>query len=115
MTTHVDLATVQALARALRNWSGAVVLITHDRWLSRVVVEGESVRRASGMDDEEDSDAVESSDDEAGGGAGAGRKPGLTWKVGKGKIKLMEKGMEGYVASVERKVARRERLQGGST
>ncbi|GAA6024343.1 hypothetical protein JCM8202_003687 [Rhodotorula sphaerocarpa] len=115
VTTHVDSATVQALARALRDWSGAVVLITHDRWLSRVVVEGESVRRASGMDDEEDSDAVESSDDELGGGAGAGRKPGLTWKVGKGKIKLMEKGMEGYVASVERKVARRERLQGGST
>jgi ATP-binding cassette, subfamily F, member 3 len=31
VTTHVDAPTVEALARALRKFEGAIVLITHDR------------------------------------------------------------------------------------
>jgi DNA repair exonuclease SbcCD ATPase subunit len=31
VTTHLDLATIRALARALQTWRGAIVLITHDR------------------------------------------------------------------------------------
>jgi ATP-binding cassette subfamily F protein 3 len=105
VTTHVDFATVKALALALRNWSGAVVLITHDRWLSRVVVEGESLKVASGVEDaaSDDEDEQDSSDEDELGEA----KKGATWRVGNGKIKLMEKGMQGYVAMVERKVAKR--------
>ncbi|GAA5882378.1 hypothetical protein JCM3774_004325 [Rhodotorula dairenensis] len=102
VTTHVDFATVKALALALRNWTGAIVLITHDRWLSRVVVEGESLRVASGVDDSELSDGEDSEDTDDEGGT----KFGATWRVGTGKIKLMEKGMQGYVAMVERKVAK---------
>ncbi|GAA5993553.1 hypothetical protein JCM10908_000108 [Rhodotorula pacifica] len=102
VTTHVDFATVKALALALRNWSGAVILITHDRWLSRVVVEGESLKVASGVEDAESESASESDSEEE-----MGSKRGETWRVGNGKIKLMEKGMQGYVAMVERKVARR--------
>lgn len=34
---------------------------------------------------------------------------GKTWRVGAGKIKLMEKGMQGYVGIVERKLERRRR------
>lgn len=105
VTTHVDFATVKALALALRNWSGAVVLITHDRWLSRVVVEGESLKVASGVEDagSDDEDEQDSSEEDELGEA----KKGATWRVGNGKIKLMEKGMQGYVAMVERKVAKR--------
>ncbi|KAK6853364.1 hypothetical protein PG995_010176 [Apiospora arundinis] len=39
-TTHLDYETVTALRDALRGWEGAVVLVSHDRWFMRGVVEG---------------------------------------------------------------------------
>lgn len=117
ITTHVDFATVQALARALKRFTGAIVLITHDRWFSRVVIERESVRDASGeLDagaaDSDGGDASSSSDDDEDGedsGGGGARPRGRTYRVGNGKLKLMEKGMQGYVGIVERKLERRRR------
>ncbi|KAK4034563.1 ABC transporter F family member 3, partial [Parachaetomium inaequale] len=40
VTTHLDYETVAALREALRGWEGAVVLVSHDRWFVRGVVEG---------------------------------------------------------------------------
>ncbi|KAK7956893.1 ABC transporter [Apiospora aurea] len=40
VTTHLDYETVAALRDALRGWEGAVVLVSHDRWFVRGVVEG---------------------------------------------------------------------------
>ncbi|RYP91412.1 hypothetical protein DL770_002457 [Monosporascus sp. CRB-9-2] len=40
VTTHLDYETVAALRSTLRDWPGAVVLVTHDRWFLRGVVEG---------------------------------------------------------------------------
>jgi hypothetical protein len=31
VTTHLDAYSIRALARALRSWAGAILLITHDR------------------------------------------------------------------------------------
>jgi ATP-binding cassette subfamily F protein 3 len=31
VTTHLDAYSIRALARALRSWQGAILLITHDR------------------------------------------------------------------------------------
>jgi ATP-binding cassette subfamily F protein 3 len=95
LTTHVDAPTIQALALALKTYAGGIVLITHDRWFSRVVIEGES-HRPSAPDESSDDD---SSDEEEG-------RRGKTYKVGGGKVKQLEKGMGGYVAFVERKLER---------
>lgn len=109
-STHLDAATVQALGRALKNYAGAIILITHDRWFSRVVIEGESareaLRNASGQvdDDDDGEDSTESSDDEV-----EGRPVHKTYRVGGGGIKLMQKGMQGYVGIVERKLERRKK------
>lgn len=51
VTTHLDYETVAALRDALRGWEGAVVLVSHDRWFMRGVVEGL-------VDDEEDVDGT---------------------------------------------------------
>ncbi|BGP31559.1 hypothetical protein JCM10296v2_003331 [Rhodotorula toruloides] len=102
VTTHLDFSTIKALSKALKSFSGGIVLITHDRWFSRVVVEGETFQAALGIEDEEEEDE-ESSDSEEESAA----KRGQTFRVGRGGIKLMEKGMAGYVASVERKLAKR--------
>ncbi|RYO91064.1 hypothetical protein DL762_002360 [Monosporascus cannonballus] len=40
VTTHLDYETVAAMRGALRDWPGAVVLVAHDRWFVRGVVEG---------------------------------------------------------------------------
>ncbi|KAM0350074.1 hypothetical protein ACHAPU_003237 [Fusarium lateritium] len=49
VTTHLDYETVTALREALRGWEGAVILVSHDRWFMRGVIEG-------AMDDNEDTD-----------------------------------------------------------
>lgn len=40
LTTHLDYETVTALREALRDWEGAVVLVSHDRWFMRGAIEG---------------------------------------------------------------------------
>ncbi|TAQ85352.1 hypothetical protein B7494_g6315 [Chlorociboria aeruginascens] len=55
VTTHLDFSSVNALADALGTWNGAVVVVSHDRFFVRGVVEGE-VRDEDGdsNDGEED-------------------------------------------------------------
>ncbi|KAI2616996.1 P-loop containing nucleoside triphosphate hydrolase protein [Hypomontagnella submonticulosa] len=59
VTTHLDYETVAALREALRDWEGAVVLVSHDRWFVRGVVEGIT------DEGEEESDADEGGAGEA--------------------------------------------------
>ena len=40
ITTHLDFHTVTALASALSSFHGAILLISHDRFLVRSVIEG---------------------------------------------------------------------------
>lgn len=40
ITTHLDFHTVTALATALSSFSGAILLVSHDRFLARSVIEG---------------------------------------------------------------------------
>lgn len=40
ITTHLDFHTVTALASALSTFNGAILLISHDRFLVRSVIEG---------------------------------------------------------------------------
>ncbi|KAK8128344.1 hypothetical protein PG984_009452 [Apiospora sp. TS-2023a] len=56
VTTHLDYETVAALRDALRSWEGAVVLVSHDRWFMRGVVEGlvDDDGADSGLEDAED-------------------------------------------------------------
>ncbi|KAI5479106.1 Iron complex transport system ATP-binding protein [Pseudohyphozyma bogoriensis] len=106
VTTHVDAPTIAALAVALKNFSGAIVLY-HSRpvWFSRIVVEGESPRSIL-AEEADDSDVGSSSDEDDEEGSKA---VGKTWRVGGGKIKLMEKGMKQYVGLVERKLEKRRK------
>lgn len=59
VTTHLDYETTTALREALRDWGGAVVLVSHDRWFMRGAIEGQI--QDVGSDDEEDGDDVASS------------------------------------------------------
>ncbi|ESK98015.1 abc transporter [Moniliophthora roreri MCA 2997] len=50
ITTHLDVDSVVALADELKNFEGAVVVVSHDRWFVRSIAEGQ------GDDEEEDGD-----------------------------------------------------------
>lgn len=60
ITTHLDFHTVTALASALSSFNGAILLISHDRFLVRSVVEGKRDEENSlnddfeGVDDEQE-------------------------------------------------------------
>ena len=52
ITTHLDFHTVTAIGDALSGWNGAILVVSHDRYLVRRVVQGDKDR----VDDEEDDD-----------------------------------------------------------
>ncbi|KAI0343208.1 P-loop containing nucleoside triphosphate hydrolase protein [Trametopsis cervina] len=109
VTTHVDAPTIQAIAIALRSFTGGIILVTHDRWFSRVIIEGCSLSSAGafgdGEEDPSDVSSSESDDDPDG-----NKKQGQTFYVGNGKVKLLDRGMQQYIEMVERKLQKRQRL-----
>lgn len=99
VSTHLDLDTIAALVRALRRFTGGILLVSHDRHLTKCVIEGapllEPSERAS--DDGEDSDSEDGEDE--------GRPPGTVYMVGmKGKIKVLPKGTDQYVELIEKRM-----------
>ena len=93
VTTHLDYKTVIALGEALIEFNGAVVLVTHDRYLVRRVVEGEVFGDA---EDEEGGDA---------GGEPEGFRRAV-YSLREGKMKLLENGMAGFERLMEKRVAK---------
>jgi len=89
ITTHLDFYTVEALAEALEDWDGTVVLVSHDRWMVRRVVEGE--KGEDGSDEEEDEEKED------------GRRR-VVYLLKAGVLKVLENGVEGFEASLERRV-----------
>ncbi|KAL2121491.1 hypothetical protein VTJ04DRAFT_5518 [Mycothermus thermophilus] len=94
VTTHLDYETVGALREALRVWPGAVVLVSHDRWFMRGVVEGQ-VDEADGSE----SGREEEEDDEA-----EARRRRVVYKLAAGKLTVLERGVEQFEESMEKRV-----------
>ena len=80
----------------MRGWGGAIVLITHDRWFHRILIAGAAV----------DGD-VDGREDEGQEEEGELRR-GKTYLVDKGRVKIMESGMEGYERLVVRRMKKAE-------
>ncbi|KAL7628112.1 hypothetical protein AAE478_002309 [Parahypoxylon ruwenzoriense] len=90
-TTHLDYETVGALREALRCWQGAVVLVSHDRWFVRGVVEG-VVR-----DGEEESEGDEEE---------AERRRRIVYRLRAGRMSRLEGGVREFEEGVERRVGK---------
>jgi ATPase subunit of ABC transporter with duplicated ATPase domains len=92
VTTHLDTDTIEALVFALRKYEGAILVVTHDRFFMRCVVEGESpksIARSNGQDDNDDDEESSEEDDETG-------NPGIVYRMFKGKLKKLDGGMLQY-------------------
>jgi len=93
VTTHLDSDTIQGLALALRNYKGAIWVITHDRFFLRCVVEGGSPKTLARMAEDEDEDDLDEEDsdedeDEV--------PPGVVCRLFKTGMVKLERGMQQY-------------------
>jgi ATPase subunit of ABC transporter with duplicated ATPase domains len=82
---------VTALSTALSDWNGAILLVSHDRFMIRRVVEGE---KPEDSDDEE----VNRTDEEE-----QSRRQAV-YLLKEGKLSLQGSGVSGYEQSLEKKV-----------
>jgi ATPase subunit of ABC transporter with duplicated ATPase domains len=95
-STHLDLATVSALARALQEYDGAVVLVSHDRFMMRTIVEGEAVDTDDSEDDEGDPRGDKEED----------RRRRMVYEVKAGKVKQLNGGVAAWETSLEKRLAK---------
>ncbi|KAJ4349668.1 uncharacterized protein N0V89_008285 [Didymosphaeria variabile] len=104
VTTHLDAETILGLIVALREYDGALLVVTHDRFFMRTVVEGESpYRLAPGVQTEDDPES--SSGEEETGASG-----GTVYRLFKGQLKKLEGGMEQYEEIASRAAAKLGRV-----
>lgn len=91
VTTHLDADTVQVLAEQLCAFRGTLILVTHDRWFLRAVM------------DEEDNDASGSNADD-----GSSDLPAVSCKtiwVDRGKVRSLEGGLDQFERKMRRRAA----------
>ncbi|KZM21385.1 uncharacterized protein EKO05_0010663 [Ascochyta rabiei] len=97
VTTHLDADTILSLVLALKAYEGALLVVTHDRFFMRSVVEGASPYKlapgARGEDEGDESDAE-------------AEEPGRVYRLSRGQLKTVEGGMEQYAELAARAAAR---------
>ncbi|KAI8629226.1 ABC transporter [Xylariaceae sp. FL1651] len=89
-TTHLDYETVTAMREALCDWPGAVVVVSHDRWFMRGVVEG--------LVDTDDGDL---SDEEA-----ETPRRRLVYRLRAGQMSALTGGVQQFEDNLEKRVAK---------
>ncbi|EZF34717.1 hypothetical protein H109_00296 [Trichophyton interdigitale MR816] len=101
ITTHLDFHTVLALAAALSSYNGALLLVSHDRYLVRKVIEGKA-----NLDDEDDGGGGMAEHEAKDRGAAAvdesQRRDVVVLKAGK--LQLQEDGVDQFEASLQKRV-----------
>ncbi|KAG0032125.1 hypothetical protein BGZ81_011614 [Podila clonocystis] len=87
ITNHLDMATIQGLIVALKEFAGAVVLVSHDAYFIKAVCEK---FEEEGLSEEEDEEDYLSLQEEA----------GVVYRIKGGGMQRLEGGVDEYVKSV---------------
>ncbi|OGM46713.1 ABC transporter [Aspergillus bombycis] len=103
ITTHLDFHTVTALASALSSFNGAIILVSHDRFLARSVIEG---KRDEEHQLDDDFEGVDEETDES-----QSRRRAVYVLKG-GKLKEQSKGVEQFEQSLVKRVQKMLPAQG---
>ncbi|KAG0375759.1 hypothetical protein BGX24_008694 [Mortierella sp. AD032] len=99
ITNHLDMATIQGLIVALKEFSGAVVLVSHDAYFIKAVCEGD------------DGDEDYKDEDDEGRMLRAQEEDGVVYRVKNGKPDRLEGEVDEYVKTV---VAEKKGMRGGA-
>ncbi|EAT79458.2 hypothetical protein SNOG_13131 [Parastagonospora nodorum SN15] len=103
VTTHLDFDTIMSMVLALREYDGAILVVTHDRFFMRTVIEGESPHKlAPGVrgDEDEAGEGSESEDEQT------GVASGTVFRLVKGQLRKLDGGMDQYEEIAARSAAR---------
>ncbi|GMG00503.1 unnamed protein product [Aspergillus oryzae var. brunneus] len=103
ITTHLDFHTVTALASALSSFNGAILLVSHDRFLVRSVIEG---KRDEEHQLDDDFEGIDEEMDES-----QSRRRAVYVLKG-GKLKEQNKGVEQFEQSLVKRVQKMLPAQG---
>ncbi|PWN41511.1 P-loop containing nucleoside triphosphate hydrolase protein [Ceraceosorus guamensis] len=104
VTTHLDSDSIDALIKALKRYTGAILLVSHDRMAVKRIVEGAPSPISSTSADEDEVSSSEDEDEEEHGVIGRGSTHrGRVYLVENGSCDLLEGGMDEYVRRVERR------------
>ncbi|KAK5084412.1 hypothetical protein LTR05_005488 [Lithohypha guttulata] len=100
-TTHLDADSIVALIRALKTFTGALLVVSHDRFFIRCVVEGQTVNQASTANGDETQEDDSDSDDES-------NHVGKVYRLTRtsGRMIHLERGMDEYEEIVIRQLAK---------
>lgn len=90
ITTHLDYETVTALREALKWWDGAVVLVSHDRWFMRGVVDGV-------VDDDDDGEGSDGGDDKP-------IRRRVMYRLKGGEMNVLKNGVDEFETIMEKRV-----------
>ncbi|KAG5300421.1 ATP-binding cassette protein [Histoplasma ohiense] len=94
ITTHLDFHTVIALIEDLSSFSGAILLVSHDRYLVRGVVENK--RAVAGQDGNVEMTTEPGDDDES--------RRRSVYILRRGKLRIQENGVEQFEKSLQKRV-----------
>ena len=98
ITTHLDFYTVVALAQALKGFNGALLLVSHDRFLMKSVIEGGT--NSLGLDEAEEEEDSESEEK-----TGAELQRSL-YLLKNRTLNRLEHGVHEFEQSLEKRVAK---------
>ncbi|KAF9319809.1 hypothetical protein BG003_008103 [Podila horticola] len=87
ITNHLDMATIQGLIVALKEFAGAVVLVSHDAYFVKAVCEKFEEEGSSEEEDEEDYLSLQ-------------EEAGVVYRVKDGGMQRLEGGVDEYVRSL---------------
>ncbi|QDS72049.1 hypothetical protein FKW77_002532 [Venturia effusa] len=92
VTTHLDADTILGLMLALRDYEGALLLVTHDRFFMRCVVEGQNpakIWNRANVEEGADEGSEDDEEDEI-------SKKRIVYRMFRGQLRVLQRGMEEY-------------------
>lgn len=100
VTTHLDFYTITALIKALAGFDGALLIVSHDRFLIRSVVENKTLDDIEKRDDDDDDGGSPSRQQVL----PKGRR--MVYMIKEGKLVVQAEGVKEYEMILEKRIAK---------